>query len=197
MRCFAAKWPISKAFEHSMKIIPRDIIIETDRLYLRSVDLTDVDLVWDVSRVDGFNDGMTWDPPSSKEDIVSITNKNIADWESGTDYVFTVVVAGGGESIGRVGIHQKDTSGVWNIGFWICPEYWSCGYATEASIAILNFGFQQLNAKKITTDHAVWNQQSRKVIAKLGFTLMGENPKGFVKNGDPVAVLEYELTSQF
>tara|TARA_R110000782_G_scaffold124850_5_gene216350 strand:- start:3987 stop:4583 length:597 start_codon:yes stop_codon:yes gene_type:complete len=182
--------------DYTMKSIPRDIILTTERLRLRAADLSDVDLVWDVSRFDGFNDGMTWEPPNSKEEIVAITERNMADWESGVDYIFTVEIKNDGASIGRVGLLKKKAPGIWNIGFWIHPKYWNRGFATEAARAILDFGFQRIEAVKITTDHATWNQQSEMVIRKLGFKYVGENPRGFIKNGQPVLVLEYDFSKQ-
>ena len=177
-----------------MSKVPITIELVTDRLMLRAADLSDVDLVWEVSRFEGFNEGMTWDPPTNKEEIVSITEKNIADWREGTEYVFTIAVKDENLPIGRMGLRQEDEPGIWNIGFWVHPDYWNRGIATEAALAVLEFGFSQIGADKITTDHAVWNEQSKSVIEKLGFRYIGENPSGFTKGNKVVAVSEYELT---
>lgn len=99
--------------------------LTTERLLLRPVDLSDVELVWEATRFDGFNDGMTWDPPASREDIVEVTHRNLAHWSQGKDYVFTVCLTCNGNSIGRVGLHREETPGTWNIGFWIHPDHWA------------------------------------------------------------------------
>jgi len=169
-----------------------DTTLTTERLLLRPVGLSDVDLVWEASRVDGFNDGMTWDPPASKEEIVEITHRNLAHWRQGKDYIFTVCLASG-ISIGRVGLHKEEVPDTWNIGFWIHPDHWGNGYASEAARAVLKFGIDSLCAKRILTAHATWNIRSQRVIEGLGFRYVQTNPAGFYKNGNAVEEYEYEL----
>lgn len=169
-----------------------DTTLSTQRLCLKAVDYSEVDLIWDASRRVGFTDGMTWDPPASREEIVEITRRTIASWQQGTDYVFTIFLPTG-VAIGRVGFHQQTDPNTWNLGFWIRAEHWGKGYAAEAARAVLDFGFTVLKAEKCVTSHAVWNTQSQSVIKRLGFELTGENPVGFFKKGKPVAEYEYEL----
>ena len=57
--------------------------MQTERLQLRAVSHSDIDLVWSASRTPGFNDGMVWDPPESKEELVPVTAKNLIAWEQG------------------------------------------------------------------------------------------------------------------
>jgi ribosomal-protein-alanine N-acetyltransferase len=173
-----------------------DTTLTTERLLLRPVDLSDVELVWEASRVDGFNDGMTWDPPASKEEIVEITHRNLAHWSQGKDYIFTVCLTASEISIGRVGLHKEEAPDTWNIGFWIHPDHWGNGYASEAARAVLQFGFDTLRAKRILTAHATWNIRSQRVIESLGFRYLQTNPAGFYKRGNPVEEYEYELNRE-
>ncbi len=173
--------------------ISLDTILKTPKLSLRAVDFTDVDLVWEATRFDGFNDGMTWDPPETREDIVRITERNLEHWKQGKDYVFTIELLNPVCAIGRVGLHKESEPDTWNIGFWIHPDHWGNGYAGEASRSVLQFGFEAIGAGKIVTAHAVWNTRSQRVIESLGFHRVQENPAGFYKNGKPVPEYEYEL----
>jgi [ribosomal protein S5]-alanine N-acetyltransferase len=179
-----------------MTKIPLDKILKTEHLLLRAVSFDDIDLVWDVSQIKGFNDGMVWDPPETKDKLVSTTEKNITLWQEGTAYNFTVILNSSKTSIGRVGIRLESTASTWNIGFWIHPDYWGNGFATEASQAVMDFTFAELKASKITTAHALWNLQSKRVIEKLGFHFTGVNPCGFMKKGTPVAENEYVISRQ-
>lgn len=179
-----------------VKEISTDTVLTTKRLRLRVVSLSDIELVWAASRVEGFNDGMVWDPPNSRDELVTTTQKNLASWKDGTAYAFTVDLSETMTPIGRVGIRQDDGPSAWNIGFWIHPDYWGHGFATEAAQSVIEFGFSELEAEKITTAHATWNRQSQRVIEKLGFGLTGENPCGFMKGGKPVAELEYAIEAR-
>lgn len=175
-----------------LKISP-ETTLTTERLKLRPVDLSDVDLVWEVSRFEGFTDGMTWDPPASRQEIVEITHRNLAHWEQGNDYVFTISLLKPACPIGRVGLQKENSRGTWNLGFWVHPDHWGNGYASEAARAMLEFGFNTLHADRIVTAHATWNKRSRSVIQRLGFKSVGVNPAGFYKDGNPVEEVEYEL----
>lgn len=174
--------------------IPLDTKLTTERLALRAADLSDVDLVWEVSRFEGFNDGMTWDPPDNRTDIARIVEKNRSEWKQGTNYIFTVVLKSSGQAFGCVGIRKEYTPGAWNIGFWVHPNHWGKGFAKEAAEAVIAFGFERLKAERIVTAHAIWNIRSKRVIEKLGFTYMRENPEGFYKGGKPLPEHEYELS---
>ena len=174
--------------------IPLDIGLTTERLSLRAADLSDVDLIWEVSRFSGFNDGMTWDPPDNRAEIAQVVEKNRAGWKQGTNYIFTVALKSSGQAFGCVGLKKEDAQGIWSIGFWVHPNHWGNGFAKEAAEAVIAFGFERLKAKRIVTEHAIWNKRSKRVIEKLGFTYMRENPEGFYKGGKPVPQYEYELS---
>ncbi|MCK5831115.1 MAG: GNAT family N-acetyltransferase [Methylococcales bacterium] len=178
-----------------MKSIPITTVLQTERLQLRSISLSDIDLVWSISRIPGFNDGMAWEPPETKEELVTIAEKNLINWKDGKAFSFTIEIAETNLPMGRITIRRvdKDKPDIWNIGFWIHPDHWRLGYATEAAQAVINFGFNDLAASKITTAHAIWNTPSKKVIEKLGFQFMGINPCGFMKEGKSVPEYEYVI----
>lgn len=179
----------------AMPNISKDISIVTNRLELRAASIADIDLVWSASRFIGFNDWMVWDPPESKAELEVVARINDKEWHTGNSYVFTIVHSKLGLGIGRIAIRRQESPGEWNIGYWIHPDHWGRGYATEASAAILEFGRTELAAAKITVAHAIDNIASQKVIEKLGFERTGYNPRGFFKKGKPVP--EYEYVIQF
>jgi ribosomal-protein-alanine N-acetyltransferase len=176
-----------------MTTISKSIQIATDRLRLRAATPSDVDLVWSASRFTGFNDWMVWDAPESKGELEEIALRNEANWESGAAYNFTIELIEREEGIGRITIRREGSADIWNIGYWVHPDHWGKGYATEAGRAILEFGRTMLAARKITTAHAIENIASQKVIEKLGFIRIGENPRGFTKNSRPVKEYEYAI----
>ncbi len=173
--------------------ISADTVLNTERLMLRAVDFCDIDLVWQASRTEGFNDGMTWDPPGSRDELAHITQRNRDDWRDGKCYIFTICTLQPCIAVGRVGLHKEAEPNTWNIGFWVHPDHWGKGYAPEAARVVLEFGFERLGAARIATAHATWNTRSQGVIRRLGFQFVRENPAGFYKNGTAVAEFEYAL----
>jgi len=61
-----------------------------------------------------------------------------------------------------------------DIGYVVAKEYWGQGLAPEAAKAIINYCFTQLELDAITCGHFKTNPQSRRVIEKCGFKLVGE-----------------------
>ncbi len=173
--------------------IALDTCLKTPRCLLRCVSEDDLEHVWTATRYPGFNDGMRWNPPTSKAQIYGVIQRHPDMWAKGEEYVWTIRSSTDSSFIGRISIRPEQGEGVWSIGFWIHPEHWGQGFATEASRAIIDLGFERLGANKIEATHALWNVSSKRVMQKLGFKYVRDNPRGFEKNGQGVAEAEYEV----
>jgi len=174
--------------------IPLETILETERLILKVVSEDDVECAWTASRVPGFTDGMQWDPPVKKEKIVQLIYTNREKWKAGEFFVFSIYNKEAGECVGRIIIRPEGKKDVWNIGYWMHPNHQGKGYTTEAVKAVIDCGFSVLQAKKITSAHASWNEASGKVLRKAGFTHVGHTDCGFIKHGKSVPEELYEIT---
>ena len=73
--------------------------------------------------------------------------------------------------IGSCGLGRRP-SGAVEMGYWIARPHWGQGYATEASIALIDIartlGFEQLEGS-----HFVDNPASGRVLEKVGFRPLG------------------------
>ncbi|WP_374943284.1 GNAT family N-acetyltransferase [Sphingomonas sp.] len=74
--------------------------------------------------------------------------------------------------IGGIGIHPEDDG--LQLGYWIAPEAWGRGYATEAGHAVIAMARQALPVRRLTAWHFVDNPASGRVLTKLGFRPTGE-----------------------
>lgn len=54
------------------------------------------------------------------------------------------------------------------IGWRILPEFWNRGYATEAALKSLWFGFEVLGLEEIISFTAVGNVKSQRIMEKIG-----------------------------
>jgi RimJ/RimL family protein N-acetyltransferase len=69
-----------------------------------------------------------------------------------------------------VAIHQgRDPE----IGYWIGVPYWGCGYATEATRALVDHAFATLRCERLASGARVSNPASRRVLEKCGFQWSG------------------------
>ena len=89
-------------------------------------------------------------------------------------FQFAIISPGGGRVIGNCGIRRKPEND-WeaDIGYELAPEYWGRGYATEAALAIVNFGFRELGLYRISSWCIADNAASARVLEKVGLRLEG------------------------
>ncbi len=59
------------------------------------------------------------------------------------------------------------------LGYWVGVPYWNKGYATEASEALVGFGFSELDLNRIQSRHMARNPASGRVMQKIGMTIEG------------------------
>jgi len=72
--------------------------------------------------------------------------------------------------VGASGLVYYDNTPEIEIGYRFLKEHWNKGYATEASISLLKYGFYTLGLNKIVSSAHVENRASRRVMEKIGMT---------------------------
>jgi len=82
--------------------------------------------------------------------------------------------------IGGIGL-APDEDGH-ELGYWLAPEAWGRGYATEAGRAVVGIARHALGLKRLHSGHFTDNPASGRVLQKLGF-----RPTGGVKGRYSVA----------
>ena len=67
-------------------------------------------------------------------------------------FQLAITLPDSGRLIGNCGIRRKPEND-WeaDIGYELAPEYWGRGYATEAALAIVDFGFRELELHRISS----------------------------------------------
>lgn len=75
-----------------------------------------------------------------------------------------------GEYIGWCGLKYLVSSNKVDLGYRFHKRHWGNGYATEASIASLNYGFKVLNLNEIIATAMKPNPASINVMKKLGMS---------------------------
>jgi [ribosomal protein S5]-alanine N-acetyltransferase len=178
------------------QFIPKDYTIQTSRCLLRIPSAADIPHIFAATRVAGFNDGMVWEPPTKMEELSEPLLNNLLAWEAGTNFTFTMVDRSTGQLVGRISIRQIQQEHVWNIGYWTHPVHQRQGYMTEAAKAILNFGFQKLDAMIIEAGYAVWNIGSRIILERIGMKFVEYLPQGFQKKGNGLRKIRWQLLSK-
>ena len=95
---------------------------------------------------------------------------------------FAAIEKSSGEFIGWSGLKLNtgekevlnDRQDFIDIGYRFIPKYWGLGYATESSIATLQYGFETMNYNTICGAADVENIGSNKVLQKIGLQFVNE-----------------------
>ncbi|MGA2474790.1 MAG: GNAT family N-acetyltransferase [Acidimicrobiales bacterium] len=86
--------------------------------------------------------------------------------------LWAVEVAGGAPFAGIVGLHRVNAAlpcaPAVEVGWRLHPDHWGHGYATEAALASLRFGFDEAGLAEIVAFTATPNTRSQAVMARIG-----------------------------
>ncbi len=69
------------------------------------------------------------------------------------------------------------------LGYWIARDEWGKGYATEAAMALRDFGFDTVGLNRVQAHHMTRNPASGRVMAKLGMRFEGVHRQEILKGG--------------
>ena len=85
---------------------------------------------------------------------------------------------------GEIGLHWREDSSSFEVGYWFAKELWGNGYATESLKRILDYGFSEMGSQRIFGTYFTDNLGSLKVMKKAGMRFEKELPPK--KNQDGV-----------
>lgn len=95
----------------------------------------------------------------------------------------------GGNDLGGDG--PREYEGVHSFGYWLHPDAWGHGFATEAATAYLDHIAQTKRPRRFEAGVYGWNPASGRVLEKLGFQLEGRCHARIVRFGDVTDELIY------
>ena len=88
--------------------------------------------------------------------------------------------------VGGIGVHPAEGLDGYEIGYWLTPDAWGRGYATEAGRAMLGIAQYAMGLKKLCSRYFVDNPASGKVLTKLGFRPTGRTSTYSLARGHAV-----------
>ncbi len=156
--------------------------LETDRLIMRDVLETDVDGMFELDSNPLVHKYLGNNPIKTKdkaEKIIQFIQKQYKELGIGR---FAAIEKSTGEFIGWSGLKfntgDKEAlngrTDFYDVGYRFIPRYWGKGYATESSLAILDFGFNKLNIDTICGAAEKDNMASNKILQNIGLNFVNE-----------------------
>lgn len=77
------------------------------------------------------------------------------------------------ELLGSVSLRRFSRDRRAELGYWLGADAWGHGYATEAAIALVDFGFHEMGLQRIYAQVLAGNTASCRVLEKLGMLSEG------------------------
>ena len=131
---------------------------------------------------------------STKDEVRGLLDKYIGSYEKNDYYRWAVVEKTTGECIGQIAYFLVDSKNHFaEIEYCIGSNFQCKGFATEATKAIIAYGFERMNLHKVQICTKTINAPSKRVIEKCGFVYEGTLRDYFFMNGEYVGRLYFSI----
>ena len=98
------------------------------------------------------------------------------------------------EKMGIISIYYyKPQHNKAEVGFWLLPEYWNKGFATEALKAVIEYWKTEKDLHRLEAFVEEGNTASSKLLEKSGFCCEGKMKDCEIKNGKYISLRIYAL----
>jgi RimJ/RimL family protein N-acetyltransferase len=169
--------------------------IETARLWLTQLHTGDIPRIVQLAanpRVSDYTLNLPF--PYAEKDAIYWLNLAHQGFKNGTHFIFAIRPKPENALIGGIGLTVEQRFNRAEVGYWLGEPYWNQGYATEATAAIIRFGFQSLGLNKVTSSYLGENPASGRVMQKCGMTREGELKEHICKGATYHTLILYGLT---
>jgi RimJ/RimL family protein N-acetyltransferase len=143
-------------------------LIETKRLLLREITLDDKEDLFKLHSIPEVQK-FTGEPVvKSLEEIEKAIGERISHYKTYGFGRWATFLKKDMQFVGWAGLLYLPEFDEIDLGYRFLPEYWGSGIATEASKAILTYGFNTLKLSKIVAIAVKENKASIRVMEKVG-----------------------------
>lgn len=155
-----------------------NLILETERLILREFLHSDAEALFDMDKNPEVHKYL-WNKPLTKisevHDYIDMVRQQYLDNKIGR---FSTIIKETGELIGWTGIKfvnnhiENGNTNFYDYGYRLNEKFWNKGFATEASIAWLDYGFNQMKIDKMNAYTHTQNGASNHILQKIGMNFI-------------------------
>lgn len=167
----------------------------TERIILREWKVTDSKDLFEYAKSELVGPNAGWPPHKNEEE-----SKNIIKMFIKNNDTYAVVLKAENKVIGSIGLHDRKPDNRLaelkqkEIGYVLNPDYWGRGIIPEAVDRVINYCFNELNLELIWCGHFDFNQNSKRVNEKCGFSYrFQKNEKLKLLDNKEVTTLYYCL----
>ncbi|MBB1192752.1 GNAT family N-acetyltransferase [Flavobacterium sp. SOK18b] len=153
-----------------------DLILETDRLFLREMKISDAEALFEMDRNPNVHQYL-WNKPVNDISEVYATIESVQ-----KQYIqnnigrFVIILKESQELIGWAGLKfntemVNNKINFFDIGYRLDEKFWGKGYASEASFAWLDYGFNTIKIPLMEAAAHTDNIASNRILQKIGLEM--------------------------
>lgn len=165
--------------------LPDRPVIETKRLLLRSLEKEDLPALF---ALNGDEEVMRYTPHGpwkTSADGEAWFERVRANREKGEAVEFVIALRDSGRPIGTMCLFRFNLPvGSAEIGYLLMREHWGKGLMKEAVAALVEFGFETMELKRIEAQLDPRNEASARVLVRAGFKSEGHQRRNFFAKGE-------------
>ena len=167
----------SISFVYKIEKVMEHIILETSRLLLREMRVSDMDSLSSILRDDKVM--YAYNGAFNEEETEQWMQKQLQRYKDFGFGLWAVLKKDTGEMIGQCGITMQEYNNelVSEIGYLFAYKYWHNGYATEAAMACREYGFEKLQFDALYSIIRDTNIASQNVAIRNGMHIVGSMVK--------------------
>ncbi len=158
----------------TQRIFKKPPTLTTDRLVLRKLSVSDYKDMYEYSRDSRVTKYLLWSEHPSEQYTYEYLQRINSAYKKGEFSDWAVTLADSGKMIGTCGFTSFDCEhDRAEVGYVLNPAFWGQGIATEAVLAVMEFGFAELGANRIEAHFMEGNNASLRVMEKCGMKFEG------------------------
>jgi ribosomal-protein-alanine N-acetyltransferase len=153
---------------------PANVFLETSRLQLCDKQADDLDFLASLSAdpevMRWIGDGTTYPRGEIEARLARVLEIEASPGHERWNSFKVIRRKDDGVRVGQAGILRCEIDGApqVEIGWWLAPFAWGCGYATEAALALREFAFRQAGLEKLAVVLHAGNARSVAVAERIG-----------------------------
>jgi ribosomal-protein-alanine N-acetyltransferase len=159
-----------------------NLILETERLILRPFESSDAEALFEMDCNHNVHKYLWQKPLTSISEVHAYIDMVKNQYETNGIGRFSTILKDTNELIGWTGIKfvndhiENGNTNFYDYGYRLNEKFWNKGYATEASIAWLDYGFNQMKIDKMNAYAHAENGASNHVLQKVGMKFIEDYP---------------------
>jgi len=155
-----------------------DLVIETKRLILRPIELSDAQGMFEMDKNPEVHKYLWQNPCKTIDESIQVIEYVHRQYAANSIGKYATILKETGEFIGWTGIkfvddlEENGNTNFYDYAYRLNEKFWNKGYATEATTLWLDYGIHKLNIDKINAYTHSQNGASNHVLQKTGMHFM-------------------------